>query len=174
VIRALRPRSLVLASALVLATTAVGGCGGGTTTKATASTTTARVLTADRWRPPVIPGPPSKEKFCALLIAQYQHIQTNTIAANLKVRQQIVGDYVRFTPTVIAAAPPDIAPAATTYLQDTAKILSLLNAAGLDSAKTPRGSIGTILLDPRYTSATTQTLAYSQQNCHFDIGGAVG
>ncbi|MDQ2728138.1 MAG: hypothetical protein M3Y91_09825 [Actinomycetota bacterium] len=168
-------RKLIVVVALVIGAGAVGACGGGhRSTKAPASTTSApAVVATDTWKPPDVPGPPSTAKFCTLLVAQYQHIKTNTIAVSLKVRQQIVADYVRFTPTVVAAAPPEIAPAAATYLQGTAKILSLLNAAGLNAAKTPPGSIGTVLLDPQYNAASTRAVAFAQQNCHYDIGGGV-
>ena len=161
-----------MALAVLTGVGAVGACGGNHSSKAsTSATSTPTVVTADRWKPPVVAGPPSTAKFCTLLVAQYQHVQTNALAVTLKIRQQIVADYVRFTPTVIAAAPPEISPAATTYLQGIAKILSLLNAADMDAAKTPRGSIGTILLDPQFNAASTQAIAFAQQNCHYDIGG---
>ncbi|MGI8752578.1 MAG: hypothetical protein ACR2MN_09760 [Acidimicrobiales bacterium] len=165
-------RSVVVAVVTMVVVLAMTACGSSHDAKKSTPTTAAVTsVTSDRWKPPQVPGPASTAKFCALLVAQYDHIGTNTRAANLKVRQQIVADYVRFTPTVIDAAPPQIAPAATTYLQSVAKILGLLNSAGLDPAKTPRGSIGAILLDPQVAAASAQVLSFSEQYCHYDIAG---
>lgn len=126
---------------------------------------------SDDWTPPVVSGPPSTAKFCTLLVADYTHLKTNAIAVTMQVRQEIIGDYVRFTPTVIAAAPPQIAPAAALYLQSIAKVLGVLNSVGLNPAKAPPGQIGSVLTDPSVQAASVQVLDFSQQNCHYDITG---
>lgn len=156
--------------------TAVGaGCGGSPRSTAPSSsrpTPPVTAVAADHWVPPTVPGPPSTAKFCTLLVADYMHIQTNAIATTMKVRQQIVGDYVRFTPTVVGAAPPPIAAPATLYLSSIAKLLGILNKVGLDASKAPPGQVGAILLDPQVRAAGTQVFAYSKQYCHYDITGA--
>lgn len=129
---------------------------------------------SDVWHPPTVSGPPSTANFCTLLVAAYQHIKTNVIAVNLGVRQQIVRDYIGFTPKVVAAAPPQIAPAASVYLPAIARVLGDLSAVGLDAAKTPPGQIGAIITDPNVQAASAQVLAFSQQYCHYDIAGAPG
>lgn len=127
---------------------------------------------ADNWHPPTVSGPPSTANFCTLLVATYQHIKTNTIATTLAVRRQIIGDYIDFTPKVIAEAPPSIAPAASTYLQGITSVLRDLNQARLNTAKAPQAQIGAVLTDPQVQAASIQVLAFSNQNCHYDITGA--
>lgn len=151
---------------------AASGCGSSHPPGASTATTSASSpLTSDHWKPPVVPGPPGTSKFCTLLVADYDHLGTSTRATNLRVRQQIVGDFTRFTPTVIAAAPPSIAAPASAYLGGITKILNLLNAAGLDAAKAPPGSIGAVLLDPQFKAAGAPVTDFAQQNCHYDISG---
>lgn len=160
--------------AVVVTATAIAAsaCGTGHPSKATTATTSASSpLISDHWEPPVVAGPPSTPKFCTLLVADYDHLGTSTRAANLKVRQHVVGDYVGFTPTVIAAAPPAIAAPAAAYLGGITRILTLLNSAGLNGAKTPQGSIGQVLLDPQFKAAGPPVTAFAQQNCHYDISG---
>ncbi len=161
--------------AVVVTATAVAAsaCGAGHPSKGTTATTSASSpLTSDRWKPPVVPGPPSTPKFCTLLVADYDHLGTSARAVNLKVRQQIVGDFVTFTPTVIGAAPPSIAAPAAAYLGGITRILTLLNTAGLNGAKTPQGSIGQVLLAPQFKAAGPPVTAFAQQHCRYDISGA--
>lgn len=159
---------------MVVTVTAVAAsaCGGSHPTNATTATTSASSpLTSDHWKPPVVPGPPSTTKFCTLLVADYDHLATSDRAPELKVRQQIVGDFTRFTPTVIAAAPPEIAAPAAAYLGGITRILTLLNSADLNGARTPQGSIGQVLVDPSFKAAGPPVTTFAQQNCHYDISG---
>ncbi|MDQ6837517.1 MAG: hypothetical protein M3137_04030, partial [Actinomycetota bacterium] len=163
-------RALVMVVGITVIAFAASACGSEHHPRASTPTTSAASpLASDPWKPPVVAGPPSTAKFCTLLVADYDHLGTNPRAANLKVRQQIIGDFISFTPTVIAAAPTPIAAAAATYLGGITQILTILNAAGLNAAKTPQGSIGMILLDPQVSAASTQVLSFAQQNCHYNI-----
>lgn len=162
---------MVVAVTIAGAASSAAACGGSHHAPKTSPNTQVTAVRADDWHPPVVSGPPSTANFCTLLVAQYTHIKTNVLAVNLRVRQQIVHDYITFTPNVIAAAPPDIAPAATVYLQAIARVLGDLNAVGLNAAKAPPGQVGAVLTDPQIQAAGAQVLGYSQQYCHYDISG---
>jgi hypothetical protein len=158
----------------LMALAVLSACGGSHETQARPRTSVpVTAVRVDTWKPPVVRGPPSTEKFCTLLVADYTHLKTNVIAANMKIRQQIIGDYIRYTPTVIAAAPPTITVAATLYLSSIAEVLSILNSVGLNAARAPPGQIGTVLTDPAVQAASTQVLGFSQQYCHYNIAGGV-
>lgn len=144
------------------------GCGGGHSSADSGPTTT--LLTADRWTPPAATGPPSTAKFCTLLVADYQHLASLAAAPKLKVRQEIITDYVDFAPTVIAFAPPTIAVAAKLYLDSIATVLRNLNAVGLDAQKLRTGAGISLLLDPNVRTAGDAVLNFSAQYCHYDIG----
>lgn len=127
-------------------------------------------VTRDIWDPPRLSGPPSAAKFCKLLVYQYEHIAELPRAANPNVRRAIVRDYVSFTPTVVAAAPPRIAGAASTYLDAVAKLLAELNGVDLNAARLPKGELGPLLLSPSVRSASQQVLSFADQRCHYAIG----
>ncbi len=135
------------------------------------STTVTTLLQSDTWVAPQVSGPPSTANFCALLTAMYRH-EAQLPLATARVKEQILQDYVHTVPEALAAAPPDIAPAARTYLTSVASILSSLASAGLDYKKIKAGSLTPLLLDPQIKAAGNQVLAYSQTKCHFAIGGA--
>jgi hypothetical protein len=147
----------------------LAGCGAGHAAKAAGPTTT--LITTDSWVPPAVSGPPSTAGFCTLLVATYRHVGELPQAANLKVRQQIVADYITTAPKVIAAAPPLIAPAAQLYLSGVSRILADLNQVGLDSNKLPAGQLGPLLLDPKIKDAGNRVITFSLANCHYTIGG---
>lgn len=119
---------------------------------------------------PAVSGPPSTSNFCTLLVATYTHEARLPFARDQKVREEIVADYVKAEPHVAAAAPPEIAPAARTYLGAVARILADLGRAGLDAKKVPHGELGPLLLDPQVKAAGDQVLAFSQSYCHYVIG----
>lgn len=114
-------------------------------------------------------GPPSAANFCSLLTAVYEHEAELPRAASAKVKAQIIGDYVSTVPRIVAQAPPEIAPAARTYLEGIASILHDLGGAGFDYRKLPAGTLGQFLLDPKLKAAGNQVIAYSQNTCHFDL-----
>jgi hypothetical protein len=144
-------------------------CGGHAAARSTGPTTT--LITADNWTLPATTGPPSTANFCTLLVATYSHEGQLPQAANNKVRQSIVADYVTAAPGVIAAAPPSIAPAAKLYLHTVAQILADLNRVGLNAQKLPKGQLGPLLLDPKIKAAGTSVVNFSQRYCHYTIGG---
>lgn len=148
----------------------VTACGGGHS-RPNAQGQGTPLIASDTWTPPVVTGPASAANFCTLLVATYQHVGQLPEAANSQVRQQMVRDYVDVTPRTIAAAPRPIAPAARLYLNAVAQILADLNQVGLNAQKLPRGQLGPLLLDPKIKAAGTKVIAYSQQYCHYPIGG---
>ncbi|MGH9056923.1 MAG: hypothetical protein ACRDYY_13845 [Acidimicrobiales bacterium] len=152
--------------------TIAAGCGSPAARSATPRKAPATpLITADTWALPAVSGPPSTANFCTLLVATYTHEGRLPFARDQKVREEMVADYVRAEPRVAAAAPPQIAPAARTYLGAVAGILADMDRAGLDAKKVPHGSLGPYLLDPRVTAAGDQVLAFSQNYCHYTIGG---
>jgi hypothetical protein len=154
---------------LVAVVASAAGCGGGAHHAADASPSTT-LVTVDHWSPPVVVGPPSSANFCTLLVANYQHLNSLADAPKLRVRQQIVTDYVAFTPKVIASAPGSIQAAASVYLGSIATVLRQLNSVGLDSAKLHSGDVAALLLNPKVRVAGDSVLAYSADDCHYDIG----
>jgi hypothetical protein len=134
-----------------------------------ASGTSGQLIRTDNWSPPALAGAPSAATFCALVTAVYEHEAELPRAATTKVKEQIVGDYISAVPQMVAAAPPDIAPAARTYFEGIARILRDLTRAGLDYRKLPAGTLGPLLLDPAMKAAGNQVIAYSQTTCHYNL-----
>lgn len=165
-VRIARRGTALAAAALVLA--GATACGGARPAPKAAP----GAVAADRWAPPRAAGPPSVGGFCALLVADYRHIAAVARAPKLSVREQIVKDYVSFAPAVMAAAPPQIAPAARLYLTSIATVMGDLDAAGLDAAKVSGTRAATLVTDPQVVSAGDQLLAFSRQYCHYDIASA--
>lgn len=157
------------AVAVALAVAPLAACGGHASPRSTGPTTT--LLTADTWALPAVSGPPSTANFCTLLVATYRHLGQLPQAANNKVRQAIVGDYITAAPTVSAAGPPQIASSARLYLSSVAQILGDLNRVGLDARKLPTGQLGPLLLDPKIKAAGNAVIDFSQKHCHYTIGG---
>jgi hypothetical protein len=154
----------------------LAGCSGGSHPISkrpahTPSVTPSTLLGSDVWTLPAVPGPPSTANFCTLLTAVYRH-EGLIPEAEPAVKVQIVDDYVSAVPEMIAEAPPSIAADANTYLTQTGKALGALAAAGLDYKKVPPGTFTALLLDPTVKSAGDAVLAFSQQQCHYTIGGA--
>lgn len=146
----------------------MSACGGHHAAGSGGPTTT--LVTSDRWAPPTTDGTASVANFCTLIVADYQHLAELSAAANLKVREQIVSDAVRFAPRVISAAPSNIASPAARYLGSMAQVLGALDAAGLNAANLKSGAAG-LLFDPKVQSAGNQVIAYTAQHCHYQIGG---
>jgi hypothetical protein len=147
----------------------MSSCGAAAHHTATDPTTT--VVATDHWNPPSTAGPPSASKFCALLVADYEHIAQLDVPPSLVVRKEIAHDFVSFTPSVIAAAPPTIASAAKTYLTAIAQTVEELRAADLNPQKLPKGALGQLIV-PSIQSAGDQVISFSNQSCHYSIGGA--
>lgn len=124
--------------------------------------------------PPPAAAAPSTAAFCALLVADYKHLATNVDTTSLPARERILEDYVAFTPTVVAAAPPAISAAASTYLGGMARAVGALAAAGLDVRKAPKSDIGAVLFDPSMQAAGRDVAAFSDRYCRYDLaaGGA--
>lgn len=146
----------------------LAGCGGGSR-HASAPTTT--LLETDVWTAPVVTGPPSSQSFCTVLVAMYSHQSSLPLAAPV-VKEQILSDFTATVPEALASAPPDIAPAARTYLTTLTGVLNALVKGGLDYKKVPAGTLTPLLLDPNIKAAGTQVLDYSRSVCHYAIGGA--
>lgn len=159
-----------LLAALAIAVV-VAGCGSHPAGRR-ASTPTTTLIAEDTWHLPPVSGPPSQQGFCTLLVAAYTHVGKLPEAANLHVREQMVGDFVGSAPAIIASAPPPIASQAKVYLTAVSQILQAFEHAGLDSSKLPKGELAPLLLDPRIKAAGNQVLDYSETECHYTIGGA--
>ncbi|HVA74142.1 MAG TPA: hypothetical protein VNF71_06220 [Acidimicrobiales bacterium] len=124
----------------------------------------------DRWTPPVLTGGPSTENFCTAVVATYKHMAQLSFAANDKVRKQFLGDYVAEAPTMIASAPPEIAPDAKLYIESVAEILADLQRAGLNGKKISDPQLAQLLLDPKVKAAGSNVIGFVQTNCHYSIG----
>jgi hypothetical protein len=161
-----RGRVLAVLLATAAGLTLVAGCSGSSAAKRTTGTT---LITADDWSVPPVSGPPSAANFCTLLIAGYQHLGTNPRAANLRVREQIVGDFVNLEPRLVAEAPAAIKADATRYLGAVAETLAALNKVGLDSGKLRPGQLPALLTRQMQQAATGVT-SYSERYCHYTIG----
>jgi hypothetical protein len=154
-----------------LAALVMAGCGGASAAPAKAHRH-AHPVAATAWPPALPPGPASEAKFCTALVDQYRHLRQPLAATRtLAQRELLVRDYVEFTPQVVAAAPPTIAPAAGLYLTSIAKVLNAFVAAGMDARKVPP-SVGSLLTDSRVEAAGSQVVAYSRSDCHFSIEAA--
>ena len=164
-----RARFRIIGALTLAAVAATTGCS--SHAKSSAPTTSTTLITADAWSPPAVSGPPSTGTFCTLLVAAYKHIGTLPLAANLKVKQDIVRDYVGFEPRVVAQAPPSIKADANVYLGAVASTLAALNQVGLDASKLKPGQIGVDLLSPQVEAASTVVLSFSRSSCHYAIGG---
>lgn len=161
------------AAAAVALLPMVAGCsngGHGKTAASERSGPTTTLIESDTWSLPTTSGGPSDANFCTLLVSLYQHMAKLPYTANLHVRQQFVADYVSASPAVEAAAPASLAPAAKEYLGTVAATLAALGKVGLNSRKLGPGSLGPSLLDPKFSAASQQVLAFSQQTCHYTIG----
>lgn len=153
---------------LVVAAGAAGCSASHANTGATARTT---LITSDSWSPPVVSGPPSVAAFCTLLVAAYRHEGTLPLAASLKVREDIVRDYVELAPEMTAKAPPSIAPAAKLYINGVADAMAALNQVGLNAGKLKPGQIAVNLLSPQMRTAAGVVQSFSRTKCHYTIGG---
>lgn len=157
------------ALALLSSLTGCGGGGHGSGASHGHGGPTTTLIEADTWTLPAITGGPSDANFCTLLVSLYQHMAKLPYTANLHVRKQFVADYVAASPTVEAAAPPSLAPAAKEYLGTVAATLAALGKVDLNDRKLGPGSLGPSLLDPQFAAASQQILAFSQQTCHYSI-----
>ena len=135
-----------------------------------ATTSTTTLLQTDSWTAPVVSGPPSSASFCTVLTAMYRH-EAQLPEASTKTKEQIVRDFLASVPTAIAQAPAPIAAPARTYLDAVAQILQSLLQAGLNYHNVQAGSLAGVLLDPSIKTAGNQVLDYSQNQCHYSIGG---
>jgi hypothetical protein len=145
------------------------GCGGHARAKAIEPTPTTAVA-ADTWSPPAVGATRGTANFCALLAAVYRHEATLSNVPNPRVREDIVADYIRLVPRLIALAPPTIAPAARLYLTSIAAVLGSLENVALDASKLPHAQLAPLLLDPKVKAAGDNVMAFSQSVCHYTIG----
>lgn len=157
----------VLLSALVL-TVSMASCGGGHRPRSTGPTTT--LLTVDNWNPPALTGGPSSQTFCTAVVATYKHMEQLPFAANDKIREQFLGNYVSEAPAMVASAPEEIAPDARLYIESVAEILGDLQRAGLNGKKISDPQLAQLLLDPKVKAAGTRVITFVQDTCHYTIG----
>jgi hypothetical protein len=140
---------------------------------ATATTLAPGTVTTDDWRPPVLSGPPSPSNFCTALTAIYRHEAQLPHVVSTPLAESFLTDYISYAPTVVAEAPPEVAPSARTYVDAVSTYLARLVAAGLALGRLPAGSLAP-LSAPAVNAAFQQLASYSQTYCHYTIGGESG
>lgn len=138
-----------------------------------ASTTTLPpgAITTDVWVPPHLSGGPSQANFCTAVTAIYRHEAELPHVASTSVSADILGDYISYTPTVIAAAPPTIASSAATYMRAVADYLGELLTAKLNMRNLAAGALSP-LVGTNVSTAYADLHQYVQANCHYTIGGS--
>jgi hypothetical protein len=150
-------------AAVVLAM-AAGACGG--PSPAGGAHAPAEV---DRWTPPRVSGPPSAANFCTLLLASYKHVNTVASLKDVKVRDEVLGDWVKEVPPLLAEAPPTIAAPAKVYLTAVAGVLDHLARRPMTSADAGGSTMLATLTNPAVVQAGNQLFAFSRQYCHYDL-----
>jgi hypothetical protein len=120
------------------------------------------------WPPPGFRGAPNTAAFCTLLIDDYQHLKTAQAAGSVATKKAIVGGYVAFSNRLLAAAPPTIASAATTYVLPVTDLLRQLVVAGFAIARVPK-SYFAALDTVAVATAQSQLVTFSSRQCHYDL-----
>jgi hypothetical protein len=147
------------------------GCSGGGHSGRPTTTAVPDQVTADRWAPPAITGGPSEANFCLALTAIYRHLADLPRVVSKPVTEDYLSDYVRFSPVVVAAAPPPVHPSAAIYVGAIATYLEQFVRAGLDLNHLPPASLSR-LASPAVNSAYANMSRYAETQCHYTIGGA--
>lgn len=119
------------------------------------------------WRLPPVLGPPSVTSFCQALAAADSHLTAVRDAKNPTQFEQILVDYADATPTVIATAPPEIAPVVRVYLTATGQLLQALADDGLNYRQLIKHLPPQLKSLQASPQLTTQFDSYVTQNCHF-------
>lgn len=114
---------------------------------------------------------PSKDGYCTSVVSIYKHVALIPYAANQRVRLQMVNDYLREVPTMIATAPQTVASDSRLYFAAVAQILTDLQKAGLNPKKLSDPNLGHVLLDPSIRAAGDRLITFVKDNCHYTIGG---
>jgi hypothetical protein len=151
----------------------LGACSGSHSRRADQATTTSLppgTITADVWNPPQLSGPPSQGNFCAALTAIYRHMAELPHVLSVPLTKQFLGDYVSYQPTLVAEAPAAIRPSAQAYTSAVARYLQKLSGADLELGKLPPGALTELASKP-VNDAYTALSGYSQNICHYTIGG---
>lgn len=125
----------------------------------------------DVWVPPDLSGGASETNFCAAITAIYRHEGELPHVASPTVSSAILGDYISYAPTVIAAAPPDIRPSAATYIDAVSSYLRELVAAKLNMGNLHSGALSP-LAGTGVSTAYANLHNYVQTDCHYTIGGS--
>ncbi|HWE57754.1 MAG TPA: hypothetical protein VG435_19790 [Acidimicrobiales bacterium] len=152
---------------------ALSGCTSAHRSARPAPTTSlpAGTITADRWDPPVLSGPPGRSNFCAALVAIYRHEGELGHVISHPVATDIIDDYVAYAPTLISQAPTQIRTTVAEYIQAVAGYLHQVVAAGLDLNRLQPGSL-TAMSSAGASNGYKVLSTYSQTNCHYTIGGS--
>lgn len=148
----------------------IAGCSGGGHSGHPATTVVPNEVTADHWAPPSVTGGPSATNFCLALTSIYRHLADLPRVTSKPVTEDYLSDYVHFAPTVVAAAPPEVAPSAALYVNAITAYLGHLVQAGLDLNRLPPGSLSQ-LATPAVNAAYKKMSGYAQTQCHYTIGG---
>lgn len=151
----------------------LGGCTATHRAARPAPTTSvpAGTITADRWDPPVLSGPPGQSNFCAALVAIYRHEAELGHVISRPVATAIIDDYVAYAPTLISQAPSQIRTTVAAYIQAVAGYLREVTVAGLDLNRLQPGSL-TAMSSAGASNGYKVLSTYSQTNCHYTIGGS--
>ena len=158
------------AFAVALGVAACSGPHGHKADPATTTTLPPGTITADVWNPPQLSGPPSPSNFCTALTAIYRHMADLPHVLSVPLTKQFLGDYVSYAPTVVAEAPAAVKPSASLYLGAVATYLQKLAGADLELGKLPPGALTDLASKP-VNDAYTVLSGYSQNICHYTIGG---
>lgn len=119
------------------------------------------------WQLPAANGGPSVANFCALFADEVGHLRDLGNRPPAQAFVQTLYDLAAEAPSIAAAAPPEIAPAAKVYFSDMALTYKVLVDAqthqpGPDFAVLKKTVSGQ---DPHIPNQVT---AFTQANCHFD------
>lgn len=145
-------------------------CSSGHGRSTPATTLPPGTITVDRWNPPVLTGGPTTANFCAALTAIYQHTADLSHVVSKKVSTDILSDYIRYAPTLIAQSPEPVHDSTAVYIGAVAAYLQKLVTAGLDLSRLPPGALGALGTSP-VKAAYSSLSGYSQTECHYTIGG---
>jgi hypothetical protein len=162
-VRRSRPATRWLCFAIAAAIGATG-CGGH-----------ARILTGVggvhyRWPPPAsdTKGPPSPARFCRLLVDDYENLKTLQQATTVAGKDAIARQYVSFVPVLEASAPGTVAASVKTYVGSVAPLLNALIANDFNALQVPTSTYS-ILNRPDVSAAYNQLIAYSKQDCGYNL-----
>ena len=148
----------VLASAAVLCT----GCGGHKPHYAHPAP-----VHRSAWQLPAASGGPSVTNFCSLFAAEVEHLRALGNRPSAQAFVQALYDLAAEAPSIAAAAPPEIAPAANVYFSDMALTYKVLVDAQTHQPGPDFGDLKKTV-SGQNPQVPNQVTAFAQENCHFD------